>query len=174
MNDEKRIIPVVEKIDNTILSYVSTEKSSLGLGGMVSKLTFTKLATSLGIRVIISGLDGPTPISTALAGIRGTTFRAKKSNLKARQKWLASGSITLGSISVDKGAEKALSNRKSLLTVGISNVNGDFAAGEVVQLINEDEVIIGVAKVKIEAEQITKKMSQKNALAAHSDDIVIF
>ncbi|MEJ0106937.1 MAG: hypothetical protein WDO19_32285 [Bacteroidota bacterium] len=37
-----------------------------------------------------------------------STFAAKKSTLKARQKWLASGSITLGSIIVDEGAAKAL------------------------------------------------------------------
>jgi glutamate 5-kinase len=174
MDDMKKIIPLVDKIDNTILGYVSTEKSNLGLGGMVSKLTFTKLATSLGIRVIISGLNGPTPISTALAGISGTTFKAKKSNLKARQKWLASGSITLGSIQVDKGAEKALISRKSLLTVGIHNIEGEFSTGEAVQLINADGDIIGVAKVKMDASEMSAKISQKNALAAHSDDIVIF
>jgi glutamate 5-kinase len=174
MDDLKNIIPVVDRIDNTILSYVSTEKSNLGLGGMVSKLTFTKLATSLGIRVIISGLTGSTPISTALAGISGTTFKAKKSNLKARQKWLASGSITLGSIQVDKGAEKALINRKSLLTVGINTVDGEFSTGEAVQLINAEGDIIGVAKVKMDAGEMSAKISQKNALAAHSDDIVIF
>jgi glutamate 5-kinase len=174
MDDLKNIIPVVDRIDNTILSYVSTEKSNLGLGGMVSKLTFTKLATSLGIRVIISGLTGSTPISTALAGISGTTFKAKKSNLKARQKWLASGSITLGSIQVDKGAEKALMNRKSLLTVGINTIEGEFSTGEAVQLINAEGDIIGVAKVKMDAGEMSAKISQKNALAAHSDDIVIF
>ena len=47
MNDEKKIIPFVEKIDNNILGYISEDKSTLGLGGMLSKLTFTRLATSV-------------------------------------------------------------------------------------------------------------------------------
>ncbi len=174
MNDEKNVIPVVEKIDNKIMSYVSSEKSSLGLGGMLSKLTFTKLATSLGIRVIISGLSGDDPLRKAIAGSKGTTFNAKKSDLKSRQKWLASGSITLGGITVDKGAEKALLDRKSLLTVGISKVEGNFSAGEVVQLINDEQQIIGVAKVRLDASGIADQIKKKNALAAHSDDIVIF
>ena len=174
MNDEKQIIPFVEKIDNIILGYISEDKSNLGLGGMLSKLTFTRLATSLGIRVIITGLAGKTPFLDALAGNKGTNFKPQPSNLKARQKWLASGSITLGSLFVDKGAEKALANRKSLLTVGIKKVQGNFSVGEVVQLINEEEAIIGVAKVKLKAAEIKEQSQVKNSVAAHADDIVIF
>ncbi len=174
MDDEKNIIASVDKIDNKIMGYVRTEKSTLGLGGMLSKLTFTKLATSLGIRVIICGVSVDSPFTKALSGRNGTTFKPRKSDLKARQKWLASGSITLGGIVVDEGAEKALLSRKSLLTVGIKNVEGSFSAGEVVQLINEEQNIFGVAKVKLDAADISRKISEKNALAAHSDDIVIF
>jgi glutamate 5-kinase len=174
MNDEKKIIPFVEKIDNNIIGYISEDKSTLGLGGMLSKLTFTRLATSLGIRVVITGLTGKTPFLEALAGNKGTNFKPQPSNLKARQKWLASGSITLGGLFVDKGAEKALLNRKSLLTVGIKKVQGNFSAGEVVQLINEEEAIIGVGKVKLKAAEIKEQMLKKNSVAAHADDIVIF
>ena len=174
LDAEKKLVPAIDKIDSKVLSYVSAEKSSLGLGGMLSKLTFTRLATSLGIRVIICGLSGQDSFSLALSGKKGTTFKPQKSNLKARQKWLASGSITFGEIRVDKGAEKALHNRKSLLTVGISKVQGSFSAGEVVQLVNEEESIIGVAKVKLNVTDIAAQISQKNILAAHADDIVIF
>jgi glutamate 5-kinase len=174
MDPTKKIIPLVEKVDGRILSYVKTEKSSLGLGGMVSKLTFTRLANSLGIKVIICGLKGKAPLQGALAGDNGTSFRARPSNLKARQKWLASGSITFGSIFVDKGAAKALSQRRSLLTVGIRKAQGKFAAGEVVQLMDEEENIIGVAKVKLGADELPGSVALKNVVAAHADDIVIF
>lgn len=174
LDSEKNIIAAVDKIDNRILSYVNEEKSTFGLGGMVSKLTFTRLATSLGIKVVMCGLLGDNPLISALSGKKGTTFAPKMSNLKARQKWLASGSITIGSLLIDKGAEKALLNRKSLLTVGIRDVSGSFSAGEVVQLINEEKNIIGVAKVKLDAVEMAEQLSAKNALAAHADDIVIF
>jgi glutamate 5-kinase len=174
LDNNKTIIPVIDNIDHKILGFVNSEKSAVGLGGMVSKLTFTRLATSLGIKVIMTGLGTENALSLALAGSSGTTFKPKKSNLKARQKWIASGSITLGSLLVDKGAEKALHNRKSLLTVGITNVKGVFTSGEVVQLINEEDIIIGVAKVKLDAQQMTEQVSKRNALAAHSDDIVLF
>lgn len=174
LDAERHIIPVVDKIDSRILSYVNTEKSAVGLGGMLSKLTFTRLATSLGIRVIISGLDGEHPVQSALQGNKGTIFKAQSSNLKARQKWLASGSITIGSIYVDEGAEKALNTRKSLLAVGVSKTEGTFLPGEVVQLVNRDEQIIGVAKARLSAQELQEQLSQKGTIAAHADDIVLF
>jgi glutamate 5-kinase len=174
MGPDKRLIPRVDKVDSRILGYVTTDKSSLGLGGMLSKLTFTRLANSLGIKVVICGLKGETPFADAVAGTAGTSFRPQSSNLKARQKWLASGSITLGSIFVDKGAAKALTLRKSLLSVGIHKVQGKFTPGEVVQLIDEDENIIGVAKAKLGAAEVAANLKNKNIVAAHADDIVIF
>jgi glutamate 5-kinase len=171
---DKNIIPVVEKIDSTIQSYVQSDKSNLGLGGMLSKLTFTKLATSLGIKVIVCGLRQNHFFKSALEGENGTTFLAQKSNFKARQKWLAGGSITLGNIIVDAGAAKALMNRKSLLTVGIRQIEGNFAAGEVVQIMNDEQEIIGVAKVRLDANDMNNQIAQKNIIAAHADDIVIF
>ena len=174
MNNEKQIIPRVEKIDQQVMGFVNNEKSSLGLGGMVSKLTFARLAVSLGIQVIICGLGGNSPFANALAGSKGTTFVAQASNLKARQKWLASGSITLGSLVVDKGAVKALHQRRSLLTVGITAVEGKFSAGEVVQLVDEESLIIGVAKVKLGAAAVLNNLEVKNVVTAHADDIVLF
>src|ERR1700761_2265893 len=74
LDADKRIIPRVEKVDSRILGLVEKGKSSLGLGGMLSKLTFTRLATSLGIRVVICGLGGSTPFADALTGKNGTRF----------------------------------------------------------------------------------------------------
>lgn len=174
LDADKKIIPRVEKVDGSILALVDKGKSSLGLGGMLSKLTFTRLACSLGIRVVIGGLSGKRPFAEALEGRSGTSFVPSVSNLKARQKWLASGSITLGSIFVDKGAAKALVQRRSLLSVGIQKIQGKFMAGEVVQLKDEDSTIIGVAKVKMSATEMTANLSSRNTVAAHADDIVLF
>lgn len=173
LDDQKQVIPRIDKVA-AVMKYVSTETSGLGLGGMISKLTFTRLATSLGIQVVICGLKGEEPISSALEGRNGSYFVPQKSNLGARQKWLASGSVTLGTLYVDKGAAKALLNRKSLLTVGITSVAGKFAAGEVVQLTDEEGTILGVAKTKADARTINSQLTVKNVIAAHADDIVLF
>lgn len=94
--------------------------------------------------------------------------------MKERQKWLMSGSVTVGQIHVDAGAEKALLSRKSLLTVGISKAVGQFAEGQVVQLMNETGEIIGVAKAKLSNTEINRNRTTKNVMAAHADDIVLF
>ncbi|MBL7769669.1 MAG: glutamate 5-kinase [Flavipsychrobacter sp.] len=174
LDDQKKIIPLVEKVDGSVMKFITKEKSGPGLGGMLSKLTFTRLAASLGIEVTIGGLKGNQPLRDALARKNGTSFLAKKSNLRARQKWLASGSITLGKITVDKGAAKALLNRKSLLTIGITKVEGKFLEGEVIQLMEEDNTILGVAKAKLDAASMEAHRVSKNVIAAHADDIVLF
>lgn len=174
LDDNKKVIPRVEKIDGSVLKYVSTDKSGVGLGGMISKLTFTRLAVSLGINVIICGLKGEQPLVAALKGENGSYFVPQPSTLRSRQKWLASGSVTLGTINVDKGAAKALQSRKSLLTVGIKKAEGKFADGEVVQLMDEEGIILGVAKAKLGAASINKQLKSKNVIAAHADDIVLF
>lgn len=174
LDDNKKVIPRIEKIDHSVLKYVSTEKSGLGLGGMISKLTFTRLAVSLGINVIICGLKGATPLNDALKEKNGSYFVPQKSTLRSRQKWLASGSVTLGTIHIDKGAAKALQSRKSLLTVGIKKADGKFADGEVVQLMDEEGIILGVAKSKMAAALINRQLKDKNVIAAHADDIVLF
>ncbi|MBO9566513.1 MAG: glutamate 5-kinase [Niastella sp.] len=173
LDDQKQVIPRIDKVAQ-VMKYVSTEKSGLGLGGMISKLTFTRLATSLGIQVVICGLKGDQPITAALEGRNGSHFVPQASTLRARQKWLASGSVTLGTIYVDKGAAKALQSRKSLLTVGITSVTGKFAIGEVVQLVDEEGTILGVAKTKADAKAINAQLTVKNVIAAHADDIVLF
>ena len=174
LDGDRKIISVVEKVDARIMGFVQEGKSNLGLGGMLSKLTFTRLATSLGIKVVICGLEGKSPFADALAGKTGSSFLPRESNLRARQKWLASGSITLGSLTLDKGAVRALERRHSLLSVGVRQLQGKFAAGEVVQLKNEEEQIIGVAKVKLSAGEVMARMTSKNTIAAHADDIVLF
>ncbi len=174
LDNEKKVIPMVQKIDNRIMQFVHSGKTSTGLGGMLSKLTFTRLANSLGIEVVICGLSGIHPLKDALNRKNGTQLLAQPSNLKARQKWLASGSVTLGSLLLDKGAIKAILQRKSLLTIGITTVKGKFESGEVVQLMDDDENIVGVAMVKINSKEILNNRESKNILAAHADNIVIF
>jgi glutamate 5-kinase len=174
LDHNKKIIGKIDKVDSSVMKYVTTDKSVVGLGGMISKLTFTRLATSLGINVIICGLAGDRPLMDALSGKNGSFFTAQRSNLGARQKWLASGSLTLGTIHVDKGAAKALNTRKSLLTVGITNAEGKFVPGEVVQIMDDEGNIIGVAKVKLRAQDIATHIKDKNVVAAHADDIVMF
>jgi glutamate 5-kinase len=174
LNDKGQVIPQVQSIDSDLLHFLRDERSKHGTGGMASKLSFTKLATSLGINVIMCGIAEGASFTNALAGKEGTSFKAKSSTLKDRQKWLASGSITIGSVQIDDGAYNALCDRKSLLAIGVVKVQRPFSEGEVVELVNTGGAIMGVAKMRISSADLEEKGSQRNLMAAHADDIVIF
>jgi len=173
-DDNDRIIDKVEEINSSLLNYLKNEKSSFGTGGMASKLAFTRLATSLGIRVVICGIAGEGAFNKAINGDAGTSFQAKTSSLKDRQKWLSSGSLTIGSIQIDDGAIAALNSRKNLLSIGIVLIQRPFLKGEVVQLVNALGAIAGVAKMKIASTEIDTLNPQRNKVAARADDIVMF
>jgi glutamate 5-kinase len=173
LDANKKIIRQIEKIDNQILGFVDTSKSALGLGGMASKLTFTKLATKMGIRVVIFGMNEPNGITKAIKGEAGSEFLAQKSAVSSRNKWLASGSLASGQLKIDNGAAKALLNRNSLLAVGIKKVIGNFEAGEVVEIVDETKNVIAVSRVKESANKINENLKTQNFEVANANDIVL-
>lgn len=168
--DEKgEIIRNVEAINDSVLSVVNTDKSSTGLGGMISKLTFTNLATKLGIKVVIFGLDHGNGILDAIDEKIGTVFEAQEASLSARQKWLAAGSLIAGKVVLDSGAEKAILQRKSLLSVGVKEFIGEFAKGEVIEFLNLEKNLIAIARTSNSSQELIKNGGE----VAHADDIVV-
>ena len=173
LNAQKEIIPTVLKIDSAILGLADRSKSSLGLGGMVSKLNFAQRATQLGIQVIIFGIHQKDGILNALKGEQGTTFNAQPVNRNSRQKWLSTGSLISGKVLVDEGAAKALSKRKSLLAVGVTKITGDFEPGEVFEILNPNMELIAIARSRISSKIVGAAQSIQNLEIAHADDIVL-
>ncbi len=88
------IISRVEDVASSF-QFVGEDKSALGLGGMSSKLTFTKLAVRMGIRVVIFGLSQENGLIDAIKGESGTEFKALRSSLSARNRWLASWAASI-------------------------------------------------------------------------------
>lgn len=173
LDGNKNVVAKVEKIDESILGLANTEKSSVGLGGMVSKLTFARLATRLGIRVHIFGLREPNGILNALSQQSGTTFLPSKSSATPRQKWLASGNLVTGKIQVDAGAANALTNRKSLLAVGVKKVKTSFEKGEIIEILDEKGLAVAVARAKHSSTVVKENLGTQNFEIAHADDIVL-
>lgn len=173
LDDQKQIISFVEQIDEKILGFVDTDKSSLGLGGMVSKLNYTRLATRMGIKVVIFGMNQPDGIIEAVAEKIGTVFAPQEASLTARQKWLGSGSIIAGNVVVDAGAVEALNKRKSLLAVGIIEVDGEFERGEVFEILDQSTNVIGIARARESSVVIAQNLKTQNFEVANADEIVL-
>ncbi|WP_234735985.1 glutamate 5-kinase [Tellurirhabdus bombi] len=173
LDADGKIIPTIEQVDESIFSLVRNEKSALGLGGMASKLTFAKLATRMGIRTTIFGLNQPDGILRALAGETGTHFLRQEGTQPAKRRWLGSGSLTAGRIRIDAGAVSALQRRNSLLAVGVQAVEGDFTRGEVVEVCDEKGNAVAVARARLSSEIIEKERGMPNIEVANANDIVI-
>lgn len=167
------IIKEFKMMDANALSVAKKEKSAVGLGGMTSKLTFARLATQMGIKAVIFSGRTQNAIIEAINGQTGTICRAQKSNVSARNKWLASGSLVRGQLQIDQGASKALQNRHSLLAVGMVKIVKSFEAGEVIEILDMDMQSIAVAKTKIDSQILSSLSSLQNVEIAHADDIVL-
>ena len=111
-----------------------------GTGGMTTKLTAARIATSSGIRVRLADGRDPNVLEALLAGEKlGTVFHPSPTPLTDRKGWLAHALLPKGSLRIDQGAERALIDRgASLLAVGIQAVEGLFERGEPVRVVASD------------------------------------
>ncbi len=173
LDENGKVIPELKIIDKAALALAKEEKSAVGLGGMISKLNFARLANQMGIKAVIFSMKTEDGILKAVVGETGTVCQAQVKKLSSRNKWLASGSLITGLVQVDKGALAALNKRKSLLAVGVNKIIQDFEVGEVFQIADEDHVIHAVAKSKIDSVSLRSKAEKKNIEIAHADDIVL-
>jgi glutamate 5-kinase len=173
LDQDGNLIPRIEKFDEQLLSLATKEKSASGLGGMISKLTFAHLAANMGIKVVIFSAKEKNGLLLAVKEKTGTVCTAKSVSKTARQKWLASGSLVIGSIIVDEGAQKALLKRKSLLAVGVTKIIQAFEQGEAFEITGQDGNAFAVARAKISSRSLEKNMKQQNLMLAHADEIVL-
>ena len=174
LDKNKKIIPQIPVVDDQIFGMVTNDKSALGLGGMFSKLTYTRLATRMGIRTVFFDARTPDGMVKAMAGTTGTVFLPQPANgLTARRKWLGSGSLIAGKLTLDAGAIKAIQQRKSLLAVGIKKVKGDFEKGDVIELCDHQANTIALARSKHAAHWIREHLNTQNIEVAHADEIVV-
>jgi glutamate 5-kinase len=138
-----------------------------GTGGMVTKLEAAQIATTAGIRAVITEGKTPENIVKAIAGQAiGTQFSPHSAPNRGRKRWLATSLIPAGRLYIDSGASQALIKKgKSLLAAGITEVEGDFAAKDAVILCtaNGEELARGLVNYSNE--------DLKKILGCHSDDI---
>jgi glutamate 5-kinase len=173
LDNEGNVISEIDNIDKSVLSLARKDKSAVGLGGMTSKLNFARLATQMGIEVVIFSMHGVDNIIKAVSGKTGTLCRAQGKKVSSKQKWMASGSLIKGLVTIDKGALTALRNRKSLLAVGVVDIIEHFEIGEVFHIADEEGTIQAVAKSKIDSLTMKTSSKAKNVEIAHADDIVL-
>ncbi|MEU7001648.1 glutamate 5-kinase [Nonomuraea sp. NPDC046570] len=160
------------------------KNGSVGTGGMVTKVQAARIATGAGIPVV---LTAAAHAAQALAGADvGTFFHPGGRHPGTRLLWLAHATTGRGRLHLDDGAvEAVVTRRKSLLPAGVTSVEGEFAAGDPVDLCGPRGRVVARGLVNFDAGEIPELMgrSTKELASAlgpeyereliHRDDIVI-
>ncbi len=139
---------VLAGVDAKTLSHAVGKGSELSTGGMASKLQSAGMALSTGIPVVIANGRKDDIIMDIVGGKDTGTFivpvnLTERGGLPLRKRWIAFFHKTRGSISVDQGAISALRDKgRSLLAIGVKKVDGDFTAGSVVNILDDDGKLI--------------------------------
>ena len=158
---------------------VGMSSSGLGTGGMVSKLAAARTAAGAGIPVLLAAAADAQHALTA-ADV-GTAFTAADSRLSARRFWLAYAAGASGKLLLDDGAVAAvMRRRRSLLAAGITGVEGDFQAGDVVDLVDSSQRVVARGVVAFDAGELPELIgrsshelpAEQRREVVHADDLV--
>lgn len=168
-NPDAQPIIYVDKIENLaeLNVTVGDRGSSWGTGGMMTKIAAARIATTAGIRMVITEGRAPQNIFKALQGESiGTQFAPHPEPVNARKRWIAHGLVPAGKLYLDPGAVNAIQKAgRSLLAAGITEIEGEFRNQDAVQLCDGSGQEIARGLVNYDSADLQK------ILGCHSDDI---
>jgi glutamate 5-kinase len=155
-------------------------KAGVGTGGMVTKIEAARIATGAGIPVLLTAA----PLAAAaLAGEDvGTVFHRVRERPPARLFWLAHATEGRGQLHLDEGAVRAVVGRRaSLLAAGITGVDGQFSAGDPVDLVDPAGRRVARGLVNYDATELPSLLGRSTVElgpdctkeVVHRDDLVL-
>lgn len=140
LHQDTRLIPLVERVDETIKALAGDSVTHVGTGGMTSKIKAAERASLYGVGVAIINGCQPGLLTQLLDGEEvGTYFLPARNRMNSRKHWIAFTKKPRGRLLLDAGASKALTERgKSLLPSGIQTMEGAFERGDAIRLCDLD------------------------------------
>jgi glutamate 5-kinase len=180
----RRLAEVRDEADLRDVAVGGPGAAGLGSGGMASKLDAARVATSAGVPVVLTSAASA---AAALAGEEvGTLFHPTGSRSSSRLLWLAHACTPRGRLVLDDGAVIAVvQRRRSLLPAGITGLQGDFGAGDPVELTDPAGRVVARGLVSYDAAELPALLGRSTRdLAAergpayerevvHADDLVV-
>ena len=136
--------------------------SSVGTGGMVTKLEAAAMATETGIPAMLTSAAN---VRAALDGEDVGTWFAKTGRRRSpRLLWLAHAARTSGQLVLDDGAVKAITvGKKSLLAAGVKSFSGTFDTGDVVELAGDDGTVVARGIVAYSSEEMPAALGKTSS-----------
>ncbi|MCU1430354.1 MAG: glutamate 5-kinase [Actinomycetia bacterium] len=177
------LIEEIVEFDAVLESVAGGAGTDRGSGGMTSKLAAAKMAAWSGVRAVIAAASAPDVLVHALGGAPvGTSFAPRAHRLSSRKLWIAFAQGSAGRVVVDDGARTALVSRgRSLLPAGVRRVEGDFAAEDAVEVVDEEGRAFAKGLTKYSAATLRNVAGRQTAdlpaglphEVVHRDDLVV-
>ncbi len=164
MDGTGEIVPIVESVTPEIEGMAKGTNSPTAIGGMIPKIQAAKLATAAGCETYIADGTEKNTILRILDGeALGTRFVASSDPRVSKKRWLAYFQRPSGSIRIDEGARIALIRKESsLLAAGVSQCDGDFHSGDVIDVISESGEPIARGESAFSSHEI-RQIARKSA-----------
>jgi glutamate 5-kinase len=186
-NAGSKLISEVRDIDAEARPVAGGSRSGVGTGGMASKVEAARIAGKFGVITIVASGRRERPVSSLLEGAPdGTVFWPQVSRLQSRKHWIAYALRPAGTLVVDAGARKALTDgKKSLLPSGVKAVRGKFGAGDAVSVADESGAEFARGLCAFDSDEMEKIAGRRSAElesllgyksveeAIHRDDLVL-
>ncbi len=139
-NSDAKLLERANASDTRILSAAGPAGSSLGSGGMRTKVLAAERAARNGATTVIADGREPDVLLRIFAGETiGTMLTSDQKPQDAKKRWLADHLRAKGTLTIDDGACDVLRNRgSSLLAVGVKSCTGEFSRGELVSCVSAD------------------------------------
>ncbi|MGH8927161.1 MAG: glutamate 5-kinase [Acidimicrobiia bacterium] len=147
-----------------------------GSGGVATKVAAARMAAWSGVPTVVASATAGNVIERVVAGEDvGTWVEPRAERLPARKLWIAFGRSSAGGLVIDDGAVVALVEKaRSLLPVGVVEVQGFFRSGSAVEVLDSSAGLVAKGLVQMDSSQLTElrgKRSQTEAI--HRDDLVV-
>ncbi len=178
MKGTGKVISVVDKIKPEIEAMAQGTMQTTSVGGMISKLSATKIAQRAGCGVIIGSGKADDFFKKLLKGENvGTYFIPSDKPVKSHKRWIAIQDNIHGSLTIDANAANAiLKSGKSLLSAGITRSEGNYEKGDVVHILKSDSSVIAQGQIQIAADAIHELLQDSTRSASvvvHRDNLVL-
>ena len=137
-NPDARLINQIDDITPEVENLAGGPGTIRGTGGMYTKIQAAKIAVNSGVTMLIASGSREGVIRDSVCGNHvGTLFSAKQSRIQTRKGWLAFGARIQGSVIVDDGCAQAIREKgSSLLSAGITSVEGSFGYGNTIRVMS--------------------------------------
>lgn len=160
-----KLLPTAQAGDPALEAMAGGSGSSIGTGGMLTKVLAAKRAANSGGHTVIASGREPDVLLRLASGQKvGTELRAILPVRSARQRWLANHLRLRGRVTLDQGAVRALTEaHRSLLAIGVIAVEGEFERGDVVACVDEHGVECGRGLINYAASDTKRIMGKPSS-----------